>query len=166
MPFAALASALKTIDIDILMSEAFTAQNLQEWVKQTIRQRLLNDGITGGEKKLQTDRSKQQGTTAYSMLTERLRGLKGKQTDHVDLFDEGDLHRSLKILIKQEGFETSFNWENSKYSSDIFVNFTESYSNPEEFYNDVESLTPDELAEIGNKIYLYVEQKLNATLSI
>lgn len=163
MPFGALAQAFKSIDIDKLMSEAFSAQNLQEWVKQAVTQRLKDDGITP-KGKLQTDKSRQQGTGAYSMFTERLREARGKQTGHVDLFDEGDLHRSFKVLIKQEGFETSFNWDNPKYSTDIYVNFQETYTSPEDFYNDVESLTDDELAEIGTKIKTYVEQKLNAAL--
>jgi len=165
MPIAALNKAIQSIDINKIMSDAFSAGNIQQYVKETILQRLRQEGITGSEKKLQTDKSRQQGTQAYSMFTEMLRESKGKQTSHVDLYSDGDLHKSFKVTLKEIGFVTEFNWTASKYDTEIAANFTEMYADADEFYNDVESLTPDELDEIALRIYKQVENKLNEIIS-
>jgi hypothetical protein len=166
MPFGVLATSLEKVDVYQLMKEAFSVANLQSFIKETIENRLFSKGTTGSGKKLQTDNSKRQNTKAYSLFTEYLRESKGLPINRVTLKDEGDLYESFKIFLRDDGFVTQFNWENSKYYEDtpkgIYVNFQSSYSNEYDFYNDVESLTNEELDQVALKIYLVFENKLDA----
>jgi hypothetical protein len=152
--FAALAQSLKKIEPLAILREIMTDANIQAWIKETVTNRLLGDGVTGSLKRLRTDRSFEQSTDAYSLFTMKRKQEKGQATEHVTLFDEGDLHKSFKITLKEWGWSQEMNFANSKYKSDPFVNFTKQYSNSDEFYNDVESLTEDEMSEmISEKIY-------------
>jgi hypothetical protein len=165
MPFGVLATSLEKVDVYQLMKEAFSVANLQSFIKETIENRLFSKGTTGSGKKLQTDNSKRQNTKAYSLFTEYLRESKGLPINRVTLKDEGDLYESFKIFLRDDGFVTQFNWENQKYYQDgngIYDNFKLSYSNEYDFYNDVESLTNDELDMVALRIYNVFEKKLDA----
>lgn len=144
MPFAALAENIKKIDTRRILRDVMTEENIQAWIKETVTGRLKDDGITGSLKRLRTDRSFEQGTSAYSLFTTALKGKEG----HVDLFDSGSLHRSFKITLKEWGWSQTMNFLNPRYKTDIYLNFTRMYSSPEEFENDVESMTEDELSEL------------------
>lgn len=178
MPFGALATSLDKVDVYQLMKEAFSVANIQQFVKDVILQRLFQKGTTGSGEKLQTDISKEKGTQAYAPDTEfykeegflirdgRIVILGRQPINRVTLFSEGDLYNSFRTILRDDGFVTQFNWDNSKYYEDsgkgIFKNFQSSYSDEYEFYNDVESLTNEELDQVALKIYLVFEKKLDA----
>jgi hypothetical protein len=161
--FGELATAFKKIDLNTILNQIFSESIIQTWIKETVTGRLRDDGVTGSGKKLQTDRSKEQGTKAYAYFTEYLRDKIGKQTGHVDLIDTGSLHQSFKTIVKQKSFETFMNWNNQIYDNPIYINFTQMYGTEDEFYNDVESLTDDEIDELlENKVYPELIKRIDA----
>jgi hypothetical protein len=159
--FGELATAFKKIDLNMVLNQIFSESIIQDWIKETVTGRLYDDGTTGSGKKLQPDRSKEQGTDAYSMFTESFG--KKRQYGHVDLFDTGTLHNSFKTIVKKASFETFMNWTNPIYDNPIYINFTQMYATEDEFYNDVESLTDDEIDDLlENKVYPELIKRIDA----
>ena len=161
--FAKLAKKVGKIDIYKILEDITRENDVQKWIKDTIKNRFLKGGgVTADGTILQTDSAS--GGNPYSNRTMDIKDYLGQEIRWVTLKDTGDFWESLRIIIKRDGFETKADF--MKKDGHIQKNFTQQYGSQKEFENAVDGLSNDELIQLVS-IYYYPRtvNKLNEILS-
>jgi hypothetical protein len=117
------------------LQKAFQSQAIQKWVIETIRRRLYNEGITGTELKLRTDKGNPFYTDAYVRFKKR----KGERTANVTLKLSGGFYESFKFVLIKNGWSINADWGFTA------VHFKDLYGSEADFQQDVMQLTENEI---------------------
>jgi len=146
--FGTLAANLKKISPNRILKNILSKSDIQSWIKTTIKNRVQTTGIVADGTKLKTDQSK--GGQHYSAFTIFLKnkfnsGIAGI-TDHVTLTESGKFWESLKVIIKENSFETQADF--MKSAGHMHNNFTSDFASRKEFEDAVDGLSYAELQQL------------------
>lgn len=160
--FGTLAASLKKISPNQILKEILSKPDIQIWIKNRIKNRVQTTGIVADGTKLKTDNSK--SGKHYSDFTIFLKekfnsGIAGI-TDHVTLTEGGQFWESLRILIKENSFETKADF--IKTDGHMYKNFTSDFGSRKEFEDAVDGLSYEDLQSLTEqKIYPEFIRKFN-----
>jgi hypothetical protein len=139
-----LAKKLKNVKINKLASQIFNIQDVNDWILDSIKNRLEYEGKDAKEKILQTDFGKSAGKLSgknkrYGRNTEIIKRSKGQDITKVTLKDSGDFYKSFRLLVRASFFEIKANFKKKK--GNIYKNFLDSYNDFETFEREILNIT-------------------------
>lgn len=141
--------------LDEISQSIFEDDFVQDWIIETIQERLLFEGKTGELERLRTDFGKSQQFRGkfgfYSRGTERKKIDKGQTIKRVTLRDKGNFHDSFRLSASRAFYQMKANFR--KKDGHIFKNFLDSFGNEKDFEDAVLSLTPEEQDFFWAKIF-------------
>lgn len=130
--------------------KAFKLDYIQDFLIESVQDRLKKEGTDSQNKKLRTDTAIFRGEQFYSSFTQGLKGINRSQ--HVTLHDEGSFYRSMDVVVGKTFYKVKAEFE--KDNGNIYDNFTNSYSNESDFENAILNLTSSDFKIFINKIFL------------
>jgi hypothetical protein len=133
-----------------VLNEVFNSRNIQEWMTETLQNRLYKDGVTGTGIELKTDESLP--GMPYSPATMDIKSFQGKRIRNVTLKDDEDFYDSFRIILNLFGFEIEADF--IKGGGHIHDNFTNQFTTKKEFEEAVLSLTESEIDYMINKMVI------------
>jgi hypothetical protein len=157
--------SIQKIDLSVIIEDITKKENIQRWIKDTIKGRIQTKGIDAKGNKMQTDRSSPgEPYSDYTMdLKDTFGSGFGNVISHVTLTQEGDFWESLRVTIIQKGFRTEADF--IKKDGHMYKNFTQDYTSQEDFENAVTGMTENELKELFTDFYApLIIKKINEIL--
>jgi hypothetical protein len=156
---------LKNINIPKMVEDISRENDVQTWIKDTIRERHLEKGEDAFDEKMQTDRSSP--GEPYAFVTMDLKDTFGSGygsiIDHVTLYDTGEFWKSLRVVVIKNGFRTEADF--LKKDGHMYDNFNQDYSSEKEFEDAVTGLTEKQFKDLITTYYLpKIDEKIHAIL--
>lgn len=133
--FKDIAGYIKSFDLNKSLNRIFQASTVQKFVIDTIKRRLYDQGITGSELKLRTDKGNPFYTDAYVKVKKRI----GEKTTNVTLFLKGGFYQSFRFILIDNGWRIEADWGFTA------IHFKDLYASESDFQQDVMSLTETEI---------------------
>jgi hypothetical protein len=133
--FLNIANYVKDYNLNDSLIRIFKAEKIQRFVIDTLKRRLYDQGMTGSELKLKTDKGNPFYTENYVKVKKR----KGEKTSNVTLFLSGGFYQSFKFVLVTNGWRVDADW------GFVAVHFKDIYANETDFQQDVMSLTESEI---------------------
>jgi hypothetical protein len=119
---------------------------VQDWVIETIQERLFLEGKISDLQRLRTDFGKSQRFRGkagfYSRTTEFIKGKTGQPINRVTLKDSGKFYNSFRLNERRSFYNLSAKFR--KKDGHIFKNFSDSFNSEKDFEDAILSLTDEE----------------------
>lgn len=142
------------------------SQRSQKIYRKLVQDRISKTGIDAEGNRLQTDRSKEQGTNAYSKRTMIIRGAKGKQFTYVDLTDTRVYSQS-RTLSVQPNYLLFYDGDIKKDGGLISDNFKGMYNSEDDFIDETSGMNTKEAEEwIDIAVMPEVEKTMNEVVEL
>jgi hypothetical protein len=162
--FGELAQKLKAFDFEKAASVSLNDKVIHDLIEEKVKDRLYT-GYDSDMQKMQTDRSKQQGTTAYALRTMAIKSIINQPILRVTLFYLGDFYPDINIVNDFSSLKIDSDFE-KKYGH-MYKNFTTSYRSKKEFEEKVLDLTEYEKEFFIDKIIIKsIKQQLKNELRV
>lgn len=141
--FREISNNLRKINLVLLFQSFFLIDGINDAIVRFITTRLFQEGTTGDNVELETDRSR---LYPYSDFTVNEKSIKGQPIDRVTLKDTGKFYDSIFVKVERNGFIVGGDF--LKETNHIFVNFQNLYPNQSEFEKSVLSLSENEFEQL------------------
>ncbi|MBD3198020.1 MAG: hypothetical protein GF317_23420 [Candidatus Lokiarchaeota archaeon] len=120
----------------------FVIKNMPELIPSLITGRLFEEGVDSDNRQLQTDIAKEKKMPFYSDFTVKVKQSKKQKYTNVTLNDTGNFYNSIKA-ISYEKF-VNILADMNKEGNHIADNFTDMYSNEQQFEKKILNLSDED----------------------
>lgn len=159
--FQEAADVFKHINPKRIFREVLESDKLQEFIYDTVQNRVVKTGIAGDGTKLRTDAAESgEFYNAFTIIMKERSSGSGGITDHVTLYQSGKFWDSMRMTILDTSIKLYANFE--KKDGNMYKNFTFQFGSAKEFEDAVLSLNQTELKKtLNNYVIPEFERKLN-----
>ncbi len=149
--FKSIATNVKNFNLSDFLSGIFKKKEVENFMLNSIKNRLYYKGETGSGQKLKTDKSNKY---SYADATMDLKAYFNQRNENVTLKDTGKFYDSLKVENNLFGFEINADYRN------IHENFTKLY-NEAEFEREISSLNEAEIEKLlSDYVNIEIEKRI------
>lgn len=149
--FKSIATNVKNFNLSDFLSGIFKKKEVENFMLNSIKNRLYYKGETGSGQKLKTDKSNKY---SYADATMDLKAYFNQRNENVTLKDTGKFYDSLKVENNLFGFEINADFRN------IYENFTKLYSEAE-FEHEISSLNEAEIDKLlSDYVNIEIEKRI------